>query len=79
MTVKLTENRVKKLKVFVSCFLITKNPTIQQVSGVVGQIVASFPGVLYWPLYYRCLDNEKLKKYLERKLYIYESYYRLHT
>ena len=61
MTVKLTENRVKKLKLSVSCLLNTKTPTIQQVSEVVGQMVASFPGVLYGPLYYRCLDNEKSK------------------
>jgi hypothetical protein len=52
---------VKKLKLSLSCLLNTKNLTIQQVSEVAGQMVASFPGVLYGPLYYRCLDNEKSK------------------
>jgi len=78
MTVKLTENRVKKLKLSVSCLLNTKNPTIQQVSEVVGQMVASFPGVLYGPLYYRCLDNEK-SKWLKIQRGHYSSYMSFNT
>ena len=33
--------------------------TIQELAEVVGQLVASFPGVQYGPLFYRRLDNHK--------------------
>jgi hypothetical protein len=62
----------------ISCLLKTKTPTIQQVSAVVGQMVVSFPGVLYGLLYYRCLDNET-SKWLKIQRGNYNSYMSFNT
>ena len=35
-------------------------PTIRTVSEMIGLMVASFPGVMYGPLYYRQLEIEKV-------------------
>ena len=47
-------------------------------SAVVGQMVVSFPGVLYGLLYYRCLDNEN-SKWLKIQKGNYNSYMSFNT
>ena len=59
MTVTLTEEKVDKLQM--SCLDVIERKTIKikTLAKVVGQMVASFPGVLFGKLFYRLLDNHK--------------------
>ena len=59
MTVELTEDRKRKLRESCLHILEAKRIRIRQLAQVIGQIVASFPGVEFGQLYYR--DLEKLK------------------
>ncbi len=59
MTVSLPETKAHKLRNAALVLLDTENPCIQQVAELLGIMVASFPAVVYGPLYYRQLDNEK--------------------
>jgi hypothetical protein len=49
------------LKVKNSCerILNVKKWTIRELAQVIGQLIACFPGVLWGPLYYRKLEEEK--------------------
>ena len=59
MTVSLTEEKKNELLEFIDKVLSANNNTIRTVSTVIGKIVASLPGSLYGPLYYRCLENDR--------------------
>ena len=43
------------------CFklVLTTFASLQEIAEVIGLIVASFPGVMYGPLYYRALESAK--------------------
>lgn len=60
MTVSLTPTKAIKLQSKAVELLNTPSPTIRAVSEVIGLMVASFPGVMYGPLYYRQLEIEKV-------------------
>jgi hypothetical protein len=60
-TMSVAVNKHRALKVKQSCddLLAARKWTIRELSQVIGQIVACFPGVLWGPLYYRTLEREK--------------------
>jgi hypothetical protein len=60
MTIRLTTAKATDLKKESESLLQSnKTPTIRWVAKVIGRIVASFPGVMYGPLYYRALEHDK--------------------
>lgn len=59
MTVKLTVEKAVRLVDACQMLIQTKTPSIRRVAQVIGYIVASFPGVMFGPLYYRVLEGEK--------------------
>ena len=59
MTVRLTAEKCDKIKAAITNVLKASQLTIQEVAELVGQLVASFPGVPLGKLYYRQIDNEK--------------------
>ncbi len=59
MEVKLTTKKALKLKKAATAVLELTSVPILQVSQLTGMMVAAFPGVLFGPLFYRRLDNEK--------------------
>jgi hypothetical protein len=61
MTVKLPPERMQKLKAACENALSQKTLTIRQLEGVIGLMVASFPGVEMGQLHYRRCDNLKIK------------------
>lgn len=61
MIVKLTSEKTLDLKLACGTF-IKNNPkkiSIRAVAQIIGRLVASFPGVLYGPLYFRQLEKDK--------------------
>ena len=49
------------MKAAAQALLLRKSPTIREIAEVIGKMVASFPGVQLGPLYYRQLENDKIK------------------
>ena len=60
MTVALTPSKAMKVKSKAVELLHNQSPTIRTASEMIGLMVASFPGVMYGPLYYRQLEIEKV-------------------
>ena len=60
MTVALTPSKAMKVKSKAVELLHNQSPTIRTVSEMIGLMVASFPGAMYGPLYYRQLEIEKV-------------------
>ena len=67
MTIRLTKDKIEKLKKLISKLLYKTETKIKEVSEVVGSLVATFPGVKYGKLYYRQLSNEQSKALKESK------------
>ena len=59
VSVKLTPQKEKNLKRLVNQLFSMKNPSIRLLAKVIGTIV--FPAVKYAPLYYRALENDKIR------------------
>ncbi|XP_028404044.1 uncharacterized protein LOC114526666 [Dendronephthya gigantea] len=60
MTIRLTRDKALDLKQECQTLLKSeKSKPIREVAKVIGKIVASFPGVMYGPLYYRYLERDK--------------------
>jgi hypothetical protein len=61
MTVTLTTE--KKMKYIEACNMLTKKDTVsvRTLAKVIGQLVSTFPGVRYGPLYYRNLELAKIQ------------------
>ena len=60
MTIQLTRDKAIGLKLDCEALLNPDKPKlIREVARVIGKIVASFPGVMYGPLYYRYLERDK--------------------
>ena len=59
MTVRLTKRKIDNLTSIISHILQKSEITIQELSEIIGKLVATFPGVQYGKLYYRQIDNEK--------------------
>lgn len=65
MTVRLTKERVHKIKTRCIKVLRAGSVTVHKFSHVIGLMVASFPGVKFGQLYYRRCDNFKTKSLKE--------------
>ena len=61
MSVKLTPQKEKNLKTLVNQLFSMKNLSIRLLAKVIGTIVTVFPAVKYAPLYYRALENDKIR------------------
>ena len=59
MTVTLTDERKQDLRKSCTQLLSGGKKTIRELAKVIGKIVASFPAVKFWPLHYRCLEENK--------------------
>ena len=59
MTVSLTIERATKLQNASTRLSAQNNPSIHEVAHVIGLMVASFPAVMFAPLFYRVLEREK--------------------
>ena len=57
-TVTLTPSKANQVKSKAVELLHNQSPTIQTVSEMIGVMVASFPGVMYGPVYYIQLEIE---------------------
>ena len=60
MTVHLTPEKKESIKSYCIELLEKQIFTIREIAKVIGKLVASFPGVMYGPLYYRQLEKEKI-------------------
>ena len=67
MTIKLTRDKAADIKNVCKNLLNKSKPTIREVAKVIGKIVASFPGVMHGPLYYRALEKNKTQALKEAK------------
>ena len=60
MTIRLTSQKATDTKNCCKLLLhSTTNPTIRETARVIGKIVASLPGVMHGPFYYKQLENDK--------------------
>ena len=59
MTERLTPEKKESIKSYCIELLEKQIFTIREIAKVIGKLVASFPGVMYGPLYYRQLEKEK--------------------
>ena len=59
VTTQLTTEKAVGLKTVCVEFLRATTLSVCEVVSVIGRIVASFPGVLHGPLYYRHLEKGK--------------------
>ena len=59
MRVKLTSEKVQKIKVLCQSLIECLNTSVQKLAEIIGLIVSSFPGVEYGPLNYRDLERDK--------------------
>jgi hypothetical protein len=59
MTIKLTEEKANEIKSVCHNLLVDTSPTIRAVARVTGKIIATFPGVMHGPLYYRYIEKDK--------------------
>ena len=57
MTITLTNDKAHKLQFACLELLHKMLPTNREVARVIGKLVASFPGVMHGPLYYRTLER----------------------
>ena len=69
MTVRLTPEKAQALQSECDTFLkkCKCSVKIRAVAQIIGKIIASFPGVLYGPLYYRNLERDKTSALAENK------------
>ena len=61
VSVKLTPQKEKNLKRLVNQLFSMKNPSIRFLAKVIGTIVSVFSAVIYRPLRYRALENDKIR------------------
>ena len=60
MTVTLTREKALALQHACQVLLDTVLPTIREVASVLGKTVSSFPGVMYSPLHYHHIKQDKI-------------------
>ena len=61
MSVKLTPQKKKNLRRLVNQLFSMKKTSISFLAKVIGTIASVFPAVKYSPLYYRTLENDKIR------------------
>ena len=59
MTIQLTTEKALSLKTVCIDFLRANTLSIREVASAIGRIVASFPGLMHGPLFYRHLEKDK--------------------
>jgi len=59
MKIYLTQDKAQKLKDACDTILACSNPSIREVSSLLGLMTASFPAVMYGPLHFRPIDMDK--------------------
>jgi len=59
MKIYLTQDKAQKLKDACDKILACSNPSIREVSSLLGLMTASFPAVMYGPLHFRLIDMDK--------------------
>ena len=59
MTTQLTTDKALGLKTVCTEFLRATTLSIREVVSTIGRIVASFPGMMHGPLFYRLLEKDK--------------------
>lgn len=59
MTVSLTPEKAKKVKLAVTHLHSCRTPQIREVAQVIGFIISTFAGAMYGPLYFRITEGEK--------------------
>ena len=60
MTVHLMPEKKESIKSFCTELLEKQNFMMREIAKMIGKLVASFPGVMYGPLYYRQLEKETI-------------------
>ena len=60
LTVALTPEKATKLVTKATTVFAKQSPSVREVSELVGLMVASFPGVMHGPLFYRQLELDKV-------------------
>ena len=61
MAITLTKEKKDKISKICRDLRLAKNPTIRTLAKVIGNLVASFPAVMYGRLHYRKLENDKIE------------------
>ena len=61
MSVKLTLQKKKNLRRLVNQLFSMKKTSIRFLAKVIGTIASAFPAGKYSPLYYRALENDKIR------------------
>ena len=72
MTVSLTREKIQRIKVECEKMLELTELPIWELAGFIGQLVSSFSGVLYGPLFYRHVEIDKNTTLRQNNAYIYE-------
>ena len=67
MTVRPTEEKKEKIKDLAVTLLHKGYASIRLLAKFIGMIVASFPGVMYGPLWYRQIENDKTEALKKNK------------
>lgn len=73
MTIQLTREKAITLQNACTELLAIPSPSIRVVASVIGEIVSSFPGVMYGALYYRHLEKVKSQALLRSKCHFDDS------
>ena len=60
LTVALTPEKATKLVTKATTVFAKQSPSVREVAELVGLMVASFPGVMHGPLFYRQLELDKV-------------------
>ena len=61
MTVHLHDTKKKHITKIIEQYMQVKFITVKQLASIIGTLVATFPGVLYGPLFYRKMELSKIK------------------
>ena len=61
MTITLTDEKRAEIKKICNAILASDNVKIRDLAQLIGKLIASFPGVMHGPLFYRSLEADKTK------------------
>ncbi|EDO39155.1 predicted protein [Nematostella vectensis] len=61
MSIRLTQEKAITLQKRCHDLRVASRLTIRELACVIGEIISSFPGVMYGPLYYRSIESDKSK------------------
>ena len=61
MTIKLTDNKVHRIRDKILTLLTMKNPTIRDLVSVIGSVIATFPAIPFGTMNYRNAEHCKIE------------------